>query len=80
MATAPLAVDSDCVDAETVTLLLEEEDVAVDGSVEVEVSFLLFLVEMFCLDESPELLLEELDCDEVSIFFLIDFLDITATE
>ena len=53
------------------------EDVEADSAVvDVEVAFS-FLVETFCLDES---LLEELDWDELSTFFLMDFLDMTATE
>ena len=69
-------VERDCVDAETVTLLLFE-DVEAEFSLDVEVAFS-FLAETFYLDESP--LFAELDWDELSTFFLIDFFDMTATE
>ena len=75
----PFPVDKDCVEAETVTLLLEADDVEADS---VEVAFS-FLVEVFCLAEWSPALFEELDWDELSavdVFFLMDFFEMTATE
>ena len=61
----PPEVDKDCVEAETVTLWLDDVDA---DSVDVEVAFS-FLFDMFCLEDESPALLEELDWDELSMVF-----------
>lgn len=76
LAVAP-EVANDWVETEATTLDVDES--ACDD-VDVDVDFS-FLVELLCFDES---LLEELDCEALllllSPFFLVDFLETTATE
>ena len=68
------AEDNEWAEADIVTVLEDESFDVESGMVEVDFSFLLEV-----LDESV-FELEELESFELSVFFLIDFLDRTETE